>query len=192
MRADDFLDPDRRVAGRLFAPGASFPRRLPLPIILSFLFPPPSNSHALRLFLLSPLSLNLSCPALRPQMGGIVAAVMGDELQANEAAFAGAVALQPPSLPLPLNSNPRTLHRKSQPLTGLASIVCYLGSLWAGALRVSVISWLHAGTPHVGYCMQLKQQLAGFITFAIVALLFLVTQELLITANEITDKQALW
>eukprot|EP00277_Geminigera_cryophila_P046664 CAMPEP_0173086380 /NCGR_PEP_ID=MMETSP1102-20130122/22722_1 /TAXON_ID=49646 /ORGANISM="Geminigera sp., Strain Caron Lab Isolate" /LENGTH=116 /DNA_ID=CAMNT_0013966917 /DNA_START=80 /DNA_END=430 /DNA_ORIENTATION=+ len=33
---------------------------------------------------------------------------------------------------------------------------------------------------------------AGFISFAIVALLFLVTQELLLTAHEITDEQTLW
>lgn len=59
-------------------------------------------------------------PILALQVGGFVAALMGDSLQANEAAF------------------------------------------------------------------------AGFITFAIVALLFLVTQELLLTAHEITDQASLW
>ena len=33
---------------------------------------------------------------------------------------------------------------------------------------------------------------AGFIMFAIVALLFLVTQELLLTAHSISDEKALW
>jgi zinc transporter ZupT len=61
-----------------------------------------------------------SIPILALQVGGIMAALVGDTLQANEAAF------------------------------------------------------------------------AGFIMFAIVALLFLVTQELLLTAHEITDEQALW
>jgi len=45
----------------------------------------------------------------------------------------------------------------------------------------------------VGHKLEENEALfAGFVTFAIVSLLFLVTQELLLTAHHITDDKALW